>query len=114
VVGDHQCGAVSTQEPVDRLREPALVTELEAVAAGWQQRKRAAEAIVVALEVRGKLPDDRPKLARLDERLDALVVAPYALSEILEALDVRQVAACLGGEDEVGRRLLDPSCDGLG
>jgi len=114
VVGDHERRAVRTQQPVDRLGEPALVAELEAVAAGGQQRQRAAEAVVVALEVRGELPDDRPELARLDQRLDALVEATDPLGEVLEALDVREVAARLGGEHEAGRRLLDPACHGVG
>jgi len=89
------------------------MAELEAVAAGRQQRQRAAEPIVVALEVRGELPDDRTELAGLDQRFDALVVAPDPLREVLKAPDVGHVAARLGGEDEVRRSLLDPARDGL-
>ena len=99
VVADHERGAVRAQQLVDRLREPALVAELEAVAARAAAAASApAEPVVVALEVRRELPHDRPELAGLGERLDALVVAPDALGEVLQPLDVGQVAARLGGE----------------
>jgi hypothetical protein len=113
VVGDHERGTVSAQQLVDGFGEPALVAELEAVAPGRQQGQRAAEPVEVALEVRGELPDDRAELFGLDERLDGLVVAPDALSQVLEALDVREVSAGLRGEYEVGRRLLDPARHGV-
>jgi hypothetical protein len=111
VVGDHECGAVGAQLLVDGLREPALMAKLEAVPTGRQQRQRAAEPVVVALEVRGELPHDRAQLAGLQQRLEALVEAPDPLGEVLKAPDVRHVAARLRGEDEVRRRLLGPARD---
>ena len=102
------------QQLVDVLREPALVAELEAVPPGREQRQRAAEPVVVPMEVRGELPDDRTQLAGLDKRLDALVEAPDPLREVLEAPDVREVAARLGGEQEIGRCLLNPARDRFG
>ena len=114
MVADHERGAVRAELLVDRLREPALVPELEAVAARRQQRERAAEPVVVAVEVRRELPHDRAELAGLGQRLDALVVAADALGEVLKPLDVGHVAARLAGEREVLRRLLDPARDGVG
>ena len=67
------------QERVDVAVEPALVAELEAVAARRELVERGGEALVVAPEVRRQLPDDRAELARLDQRHDALVVAVDAL-----------------------------------
>src|SRR4029453_12708866 len=113
VVRDHQRGVVRAQLLVDRLREPALVAELEAVAPRREQGERASEPVVVAPEVGRELPDDGAELARLDERLDALVVAPDSLGEALKPLDVGQVATRLGGEGEPRWRLLDPARDGV-
>jgi len=114
MVGDHERGAVGTELLVDLFGEPALMSELEAVAPGREQRQGAAEPVVVPMEVRGELPDDRTQLAGLDERLDALVEAADPLREVLEAPDVRQVATRLGGDHEIGWCLLNPARHGVG
>jgi hypothetical protein len=89
------------------------VPELEAVAAAGQLAERLCEPVVIALERRRQLPDDRAELGRPRQRLDALVVAGDPLVEVAELLDVRQEAAGLEGEDEVLRGLFDPALDGL-
>jgi len=64
VVGDHERGAVRAKQVVHWPDEPALVAELEAVAPRRKQRQRGRQPLVVAPEVCGELPDDRPELAR--------------------------------------------------
>src|SRR5436305_359457 len=78
-VADHERGAVRPQQGVDVAGEPAAVAELEAVPPLGQCGKSALEPLLVALEVRRQLPDDRPELRRLGERRDPLVVACDAL-----------------------------------
>ena len=53
VIADDQRGVVFAQQPVHRRREPALVTELEAVAAGGQAGEGVRQDLVIALEVGG-------------------------------------------------------------
>jgi hypothetical protein len=77
-----------------------------------QSAQRRRQAGVVAPEGRRELPQDRPYLRRSRERLDPLVIAADAVPEIRQALDVREVATCLDGEEKVRRRLLDPARDG--
>src|SRR4051812_21772942 len=61
-VADHERGAVRAQQLVDGIREPARVAELEAVAPGRKGGERRSETVVVALERRGQLPQDRAEL----------------------------------------------------
>ena len=104
---------MAPQQRVDVLVEPARVAELEAVTAGRKLVQRRAQALQVASEVPGQLPQDRPQLAGVDQRLDPLVEALHALLEVGEAFDVRQVAARLYREQEVGRSLRRPVRDGV-
>src|SRR5438093_5454298 len=65
VVGQDGRDAVLAQERVDLGRKPALVAELEGVAAGRQLGQRAREALVVAPELRRQLPEQRAEAAAL-------------------------------------------------
>src|SRR3954462_9641018 len=89
------------------------MTELDAVPAFRERRERRLEPLLVALEVRRQLPDDRPQLRCSDERLYALVVTADPLFQVGEPLDVGEVAARLQREHEAGRCLLDPARDSL-
>ena len=80
-VRDHERGAVRPQELVDVLREPACVPELEGVAAGRQRLERRGEEVVVALEVRRQLPEQRSELAGLAQGLDARVHPFYSVCD---------------------------------
>jgi len=64
VVGDHERRAVRAKQVVHGPDEPAFVAELEAVAPRGKQRQGGRKPLVVAPEVGGELPDDRPELAR--------------------------------------------------
>src|SRR5262245_842917 len=92
MVADHQRAAAPSEELVHRGLEPALVAELEAVALGWELAERLREQLVVALEVRWQLPDDRSELSRVDQRLHPLVVALDPLADVPEPPHVREVA----------------------
>jgi len=48
--------SVSAQDRVDVVREPARVSELEAVTAARDALERRREPVVVALEALGQLP----------------------------------------------------------
>jgi hypothetical protein len=104
---------MGAQEIVDVGREPALVAELEAVPPAWQRLERIRQPLVVAMEVRRQLPEDRAELRRPDERLDPLVEPFDPAAEVGEPPQVREVAARLDREREARRRLLDPARDGL-
>src|SRR5205814_4243910 len=58
-----------------------------------------------------ELPEDRPELRRAEQRLDARVEAVETGTEVVQPLDVRQVARRLDGEREADGRLLDPPRD---
>src|SRR5207244_6108671 len=47
-VADHERGAMSAQQVVHRLDEPARVPELEAMPSRWKRGQRGRETIVVA------------------------------------------------------------------
>src|SRR3954464_11791503 len=111
MVADGQRDLVPAQQLVDLVAEPARVAELEAVHARRQAVERTGQRVVVALEPLRQLPEHRAELRGADERLDALVEAPDALVDLAQLLHVDQEAARLEGEDEVGRRLLDPPRD---
>src|SRR5919202_4287406 len=111
VVAVREGDVVPAQQLVDLVAEPARVAELEAVAPGRQAVEGGGEHVVVALEPLRQLPQDRPKLGRADQRLDALVEAPDALVDVAQLLHVDEVAARLEREHELRRRLLDPSGD---
>jgi len=51
------------------------MTELEGVTAGGQGRKCFGETLVVAVEVLGQLPEDRPELAGSGQGLERFVEA---------------------------------------
>src|SRR5215208_2691234 len=98
VVSDDERHTVAAEEVVDVPLEPALVAELEAVAAGRQLCEGLGQELVVTPEVGWELPDDRTELPGLHERLDPLVVALNPLADVPQPSDVGQVAARLGGE----------------
>ena len=75
VVADDQRRLVLAQQRVDVRPEPALVAELERVPAGRDPLQGSGQPLVVALEVRRQLPEDRPELVALDQRRDRRVVA---------------------------------------
>ena len=112
-VRNHERGAVRAQELVDVLGEPARVPELEGVAAGRQRLERTGEDVVVPLEARRQLPEQRPELAGSAQWLDACVHPLHSLSHASQALHVRQVTARLHREKEVVRCSLCPALDRL-
>src|SRR4051812_8090948 len=111
-VADHECRGVGAQEVVHGLGEPTRMTELEAVPALRQSGERRSEPLVVAAEVRGKLPQHGTELRRPNKRSQPLVVALQSRVEVSEPLDVREVPARLDCEDKAGRRFLDPARNG--
>src|SRR5436190_8566001 len=112
-VADYQGRAAASEERIDLVREPAGVAELEAVPTRRKVLKRGREPLVVAVKVLRQLPEDRPQLRRADERLDALVEALEAGTELSEALEVSEVPARLDGEDEPRRAPVDPALNRL-
>jgi len=114
VIADDERGAALAQQRVDRIGEPALVAELEAMPAGRHQLERGRdplEGVALVAEVGRELPDEGPQLVRLDQRHDALVVAVDALLDLAQAPHVGEVAAGLGGKREPVGRLLHPAGD---
>ena len=72
-------------------REPAGVAELDRVAkVGREFRERAGKALIVALEGRRQLPQQRTELARLRERLDPIEQELDVPAALAQPLDVRQ------------------------
>ena len=67
------------------------------------------QTLVVALERRRELPEERPELPGVRQRLDALEEALEVDGRIAEALDVGQVAAHLHGEGEVSGVSIGPA-----
>jgi len=113
MVADHEGGAVLPEQPVDRLTEPALVSELEAVPPRGQDAQRTRQKLLVASEVGRELPDDRPELLGANEWLDPLVITSDPLLDLAQPPDVGQVAARLGGEQEILWGVLDPARHGI-
>src|SRR5918999_6331889 len=58
VIPDDERGAVLPEERVDVVGEPARMAEFEAMAARRQARERRGQALVVPVEVAGKLTQD--------------------------------------------------------
>src|SRR5665647_3414885 len=113
-VADHERGAVRAQQCVDLLCEPARMAELEAVALlARQSCKRVREPLVVALERRWKLPEDRPHLRAVEQRLEPLGETLEPGAELEQALDVREVPRSLDREEEARRRDALPVGDGV-
>jgi hypothetical protein len=87
VVADDERRPMLAQELVDLRREPALVPELEAVPPRAERLERRPQTVVVAVEVRGELPENRPHLRRASERLDPFVEAldpgPRSVSRLM-------------------------------
>src|SRR4051794_9874109 len=102
------------QERVDVLCEPRWVPELDAMTlpSAFEARERVRESLVVALEGRRQLPEDRSHLRALAQRLDALVEAVEAFPELPQALDVRQVPGRLDREEKTLRYRSFPVGDG--
>src|SRR4051794_7964073 len=95
-------------------REPTLVPKLNSVPLpGRKIVERGGEPLVVALEGRRQLPEERPELRRAKQRLDPVVEDREVRRDLAQALDVRHVAADLDGEQEVRRRLGHPARDHL-
>src|ERR687898_2985279 len=88
------------------------MTKLEAVSAAGQGRQRRGETRVVPLEGRRQLPEHRAELWGAGKRLQRLVEAGNSGLEARQAPDVRDVAAHLHGEEELGRRCLHPAAYG--
>src|SRR5581483_1210834 len=113
-VADHERDAVLAQQRVDVLCEPRRVPELDAVTLlrPVEPRERVREPVVVALERRRQLPEDRAHLRAPEKRRDPLVEADETGVELGEPLDVREVARRLDREQETGRRGALPVRDG--
>src|SRR4029077_12875660 len=115
VVADDQRSAMPAKQLVHLGDEPALMPKFEGVTRLRQLLERRAEAIVVALDARRELPQDRSHLRRVRERLDRLEIALRVPAHLAPPLDVRYLATPLDGEPKAARRLLHPSLDrGLG
>src|SRR5262245_43404126 len=99
------------EQLIDPIREPALMAELEGVAAGRQLRQRIGEPPLVALEALRELPEDRSELVAAGEAVQALVEALAAPLDHRQALDVGDVTAHLHCEDEPRRTLVEPVVD---
>src|SRR5688572_5875246 len=113
VVADDERRARASQELVYLRREPARVAKLEGVAvAARQQLERLRQALVVAVEGLGKLPQQRPQLPRFGERVEEPAEALDPGPEVTQALYVREVAAHLDREDEPRRGALRPALHG--
>src|SRR4051794_16688322 len=100
-VADHERDAVLPQECIHLLVEPRGVPELEAMAltGAFETRERVRETVVVPLERRRQLPENRPHLRAPEERLDPLVEPVETLAELEQALDVCQIPGCLDREE---------------
>ena len=101
IVADDQRDVVPAQELVHGVREPRRLAELERVATGRKVFERALQPVVVALERRRELPQDRCHLRRGDERRDPCVEEPLGLVQVAQPLHMRDVPAHLDREDEV-------------
>src|SRR5215210_3226002 len=110
-VAYHERCVVLAKKVVDLRHEPALVAELEAVAARWELAQRRAQPLVVSVKVARQLPEHRRELRRADERVDALVEPLESWPQISQALEVRQVAARLDREQKIRGALDDPPLD---
>src|SRR5581483_10830035 len=106
-VGQAERGVVGGQRVVDGLHEPGVVAELEGVlAVAREGREEGAEAIHVAMELGRQLPENRAEGRA--EGAGALEEAAERLVWLAQALEVRDEAVPLDGEQEARRRLLGP------
>ena len=112
VVAEDERDAMRAQQLVDLVHEPAAVAKLERVPALREARESLRQALVVALERLGQLPQNWPEPSALRQRLDALIEASRARPCVGEPFDMRQIAAGLHGEDEARRSLGDPVLHG--
>jgi len=88
------------------------VPELDRVAkVGRELRERAGKALIVALEGRRQLPQERTELATLRKRLDPIEQELEVPAGLAQPLDVRQIPADFDREREVRRRLVSPALD---
>src|SRR5215203_257209 len=87
--------------------------ELEGMLPFREQGERRGQSLVVPLERGRQLPEHRTELPGLHERCDSRIEQLQARRQVSEPLHVRDVAAHLDGEDEVGGRLVDPALYGL-
>src|SRR3954454_14052698 len=75
-VADHESDVVLPERVVGLLDEPRGMPELDAVPLFlWEAGERVTQPLVVALEGRRQLPEQRPHLRRAQQRLDPLVEA---------------------------------------
>ena len=112
MIADHQRRAPAAQRRVHVVVEPARVAELEGVASRGQLVERGFEARA------GRSGNWRAAATAPGPSLPASISGSIRSpnrsqpsADRREALDVRQVAARLHGEHEVGRRLRDPVRD---
>jgi len=89
------------------------MAELDAVAGRWHQLQGRGEDGIVAVEVRGQLPEHRTELAALAQRLQWVPEALQTLLDPLQPFHVGEEAAALHREEEAGRRPLYPAFDNL-
>jgi hypothetical protein len=73
VIGDHERDTVALQQLVHLVDIPARVPRLKGMPAGRQSLECGGQALVVPNERRRELPEDRAKLARLNEGVERLV-----------------------------------------
>jgi hypothetical protein len=101
------------QVPHDRRGKPARVAELDRVTPLGQGSQPSDEALVVAMEVGRKLPEDGSQASRFNKWFDPLVEPLHALVEVGQALDVGEIPAGLDGEDERVRGVTHPRGDAV-
>src|SRR3954469_21082235 len=89
------------------------MTELDAVTGGRQQLQRRGEDGVVAVEIFRQLPEHRPQLAALAQRLQRLPESLQTLIDPPQPFHVGEVTAALYREGEAGRSPLGPALDHL-
>jgi hypothetical protein len=105
---------VGAQQLHHRPGEPTVVTELKRVPQRARQcLERLGEPLVVALEGRRQLPQQRPELARGNQRLDPRQQQIEMPRRLAQPLDVRHVATRLDRKREALWRFLRPSLDRL-
>src|SRR5438876_8383714 len=106
------------KDRVDLLGEPRFVTELERDRRriGCSKRrkcKEAAESLGIGLEVRRKLEEKEPKLARLPHGLERRDKLSHIVCALLQPLEMRNALWSLEAEPEVRRSRGQPAFEHL-
>src|SRR4029077_17858244 len=103
---------LTSQNLVYRIRKPALMPELKRKPVRLRQElRKRPQQIKIGFQIRRRLYQYRPQLARLPHWLHALQKKPERVIAVLEPLKMRDGLMHLGGKFEIRWRRSHPSCD---